>query len=60
MKHIATLAIALTLTTLASAVYAEPVSDKRDITLDGARKVIAAALAEANRINAPGGSVLWS
>ena len=57
MKLITQVAVAITMTTLASAGYAESVSDKRGLTLDGARKVIAAAVAEANRINAPGGSI---
>ena len=37
--------------------YAESVSDKRGLTLDGAQKVIAATVAEAKRVNAPGGSI---
>lgn len=57
MRHITKLAVAITMTMLASAGYAEPVSDKRGLTLDGAKKVIAAAVAEANRTNAPGGSI---
>ena len=57
MKLITQVAVAITMTTLASAGYAEPVSDKRGLTLDGARKVIVAAVAEANRLNAPGGSI---
>src|SRR5215467_14167227 len=56
MRHITTLAVAIMMT-MASAGYAEPVSDKRGLTLDGARKVIAAAVAEATRLNAPGGSI---
>lgn len=36
---------------------AESVADKRGLTLDGARKVIAATVAEAKRLNAPGGAI---
>lgn len=57
MRHCSKLALAITMTALTSAAYAEPVSDKRGLTLDGAKKVIAAAVTEANRINAPGGSI---
>jgi len=42
---------------LASSGYAESVSDKRGLTLEGAKKVIAATVAEAKRVNAPGGSI---
>jgi glc operon protein GlcG len=42
---------------LASVSYAESVSDKRGLTLEGAKKVIAATVAEAKRVNAPGGSI---
>src|SRR5690349_8963516 len=57
MKHITKLTMAITMTTLVSVGYAEPVSDKRGLTLDGAKQVMAAAVAEATRINAPGGSI---
>jgi uncharacterized protein GlcG (DUF336 family) len=57
MKLISQFAVTVTMTMLASAGSAEPVSDKRGLTLDGAKKVIAAAVTEANRINAPGGSI---
>ena len=36
---------------------AESVSDKHGLTLEGAKKVIAATVAEARRVNAPGGSI---
>jgi glc operon protein GlcG len=36
---------------------AESVLDKRGLTLEGARKVIAATVAEVKRVNAPGGSI---
>lgn len=42
---------------LTSTSYAESVSDKRGLTLAGATKVIAATVAEAKRVNAPGGSI---
>ena len=57
MTRFTTLTVTITMTMLASAGSAEPVSDKRGLTLDGARKVIAAAVAEAQRLNAPGGSI---
>lgn len=41
----------------ASIAYAESVSDKRGLTLEGAKRVIAVTVAEAKRINAPGGSI---
>ena len=37
--------------------HAGSVLDKQGLTLDGAKKVIAAAVAEAKRVNAPGGSI---
>jgi uncharacterized protein GlcG (DUF336 family)/mannose-6-phosphate isomerase-like protein (cupin superfamily) len=57
MRHLITLAAAITMTMLVSSGYAEPVSDKRGLTLDGAKKVIAATVDQAKRINAPGGSI---
>ena len=41
----------------AAFVQAESVTDKRGLTLEGAKKVIAAAVTEAKRVNAPGGSI---
>ncbi|MEW6248267.1 MAG: heme-binding protein [Nitrospirota bacterium] len=41
----------------AAFVRAESVADKRGLTLEGAKKVIAATVAEAKRVNAPGGSI---
>ena len=40
--------------------YAESVADKRGLTIEGAKKVIAATVAEAKKRNAPGGSLPWS
>lgn len=37
--------------------HADSVADRRGLTLDGARKVIAATVAEAKRLNAPGGAI---
>ena len=37
--------------------FAESVSDKRGLTLEGAKKVIQAAVAEAQRVHGPGGSI---
>ncbi len=56
MKHIMTM-IGMVLIGSAVFVHAESVSDKRGLTLEGAKKVIAAAVAEAKRANAPGGSI---
>jgi len=42
---------------LATASHADSVTDKRGLTLEGAKNVIAATVAEATRINAPGGSI---
>jgi glc operon protein GlcG len=56
-----TKAIALTAAALAFAVSAaaqvSQVTEKKSLTLDGARQVIAAAKAEAKRLNAPGGVI---
>lgn len=57
MRHFARVTLAVTMTSLVSSAYAEPVSDKRGLTLDGARKVIAATASEASRVKAPGGSI---
>ncbi len=42
---------------LASSVHAGSVSEKQGLTLEGAKKVVAATVAEAKRVNAPGGSI---
>jgi glc operon protein GlcG len=47
----------ITIALLASTSYAASVTDKHNLTLEGARKVIAATVAEAKRVNAPGGSI---
>ena len=51
-----TIAAALILSAVAVTGQAQ-VIDKKGLTLDGARKVIAAAQAEAKRVNAPGGVI---
>src|SRR5919107_3693712 len=48
---------ALVFAALASGAAQAQVSSKKSLNLEGARKVIAAALAEARRLNAPGGVV---
>jgi glc operon protein GlcG len=57
MKKQIVFSLGLTVMGMAALVHAEPVSDKRGLTLDGARKVIATAVGEANRIKAPGGAI---
>jgi uncharacterized protein GlcG (DUF336 family)/mannose-6-phosphate isomerase-like protein (cupin superfamily) len=57
MKHIVATIAGVAIAMLASVSYAESVSDKRGLTLEGAKNVIAAAVAEAKRVNAPGGSI---
>ena len=57
MKHIMATVTGIVIATLTSVSYAESVSDKRGLTLEGAKKVIAATVAEAKRVNAPGGSI---
>jgi glc operon protein GlcG len=42
---------------LTSTGYAGSVSDKQGLTLEGAKKIIAATIVEARRVNAPGGSI---
>ncbi len=51
-----TMAAALMLSAVAVTSQAQ-VIDKKGLTLDGAKKVIAAAVAEAKRVNAPGGVI---
>lgn len=54
-----TLSIAATgvMMLVASTGYAGSVSDKQGLTLEGAKKVVAATVAEARRVSAPGGSI---
>lgn len=58
MKHTQILtAVAVAIALFASVGYAGSVSEKQSLTLEGAKKVITAAVAEAKRVNAPGGSI---
>ena len=56
-KFIIRAVAALVVTLAAAATSQAQVSSKRALNLEGARKVIAAAMAEAKRLNAPGGVV---
>jgi glc operon protein GlcG len=57
MKHITATVTGVVIAMLVSISYAESVADKRGLTLEGAKKVIATAVAEAKRVSAPGGSI---
>jgi glc operon protein GlcG len=57
MTHILAFAAGITVLGMAALLQAESVSDKHGLTLEGAKKVIAATVAEAKRVNAPGGSI---
>src|SRR5574341_127048 len=57
MRYINAIATGIVLAMLASIRQAESVTDKRGLTLEGAKKVIAATVAEAKKVNAPGGSI---
>ena len=57
MKQTLALAAGIAMMGAAGLVQAESVSDKRGLTLEGAKKVIATAVAEAKRVSAPGGSI---
>jgi glc operon protein GlcG len=57
MTHITAAITGVVIAMLSSISYAESVADKRGLTLNGAKTVIAATVDEAKRINAPGGSV---
>lgn len=57
MKQILALAAGIAVIGTASFLHAESVVDKRGLTLEGAKKVIAAAVAESKKVNAPGGSI---
>jgi glc operon protein GlcG len=46
----------ITLSTIAISAQAQ-ITEKKSLTIDGARRVIAAAVAEANRLKAPGGVI---
>ncbi len=57
MRYTEALTVAAMSVVLATASHADSVTDKRGLTLEGAKNVIAATVAEATRINAPGGSI---
>lgn len=57
MRYTEALTAAAMSVVLATASHADSVTDKRGLTLEGAKNVIAATVAEATRINAPGGSI---
>lgn len=57
MKQAVTLIAGIAVIGTAAILHAESVSDKRGLTLEGAKKVIAATVVEAKRVNAPGGSI---
>jgi glc operon protein GlcG len=57
MKDILATVTGVIIAILTSVSYAESVADKRSLTLEGAKKVIAATVAEAKRVNAPGSSI---
>ncbi len=56
MKFLTKTTIAILLFAFATVSLAQ-VAEKKSLTLDGAKKVIAAAVAEARRLNAPGGVI---
>ena len=57
MKYFSAATAGLLMVMAASSVHAESVADRRGLTLQGAKKVIAATTAEARRLNTPGGSI---
>lgn len=57
MKRIIGTIISIAAVLLASTSHAGSVSEKQGLTLEGAKKVVAATVVEAKRVNAPGGSI---
>lgn len=57
MKGFIVTTIGIAAVLLASSSHAGSVSDKQGLTLEGAKKVVSATVAEAKRVNAPGGSI---
>jgi glc operon protein GlcG len=57
MKWIIVTTISITAILLGSSGHAGSVSEKQGLTLEGAKKVVAATVAEAKRVNAPGGAI---
>lgn len=56
MKYLTSVTLALVLSGMAISAHAQ-VLDKKGLTIDGAKRVIAAAVAEAQSKNAPGGAI---
>lgn len=57
MRYTEALTAAVMSVVLATASHADSVTDKRGLTLEGAKNIIAATVAEAARVHAPGGSI---
>ena len=57
MISLKTQSLALALLLTVAFAHSAPVAEKRVLTLDGAKQVIAAAVAEAKKLNAPGGVI---
>jgi glc operon protein GlcG len=57
MKQVLALVAGIAVVGTAGFLQAESVSDKRGLTLEGAKNVITATILEAKRVNAPGGSI---
>ncbi len=57
MKQALALIAGIAVIGTAAILHAESVADRRGLTLEGAKKVIAATVAEVKRVNAPGGSI---
>ncbi|HSF68429.1 MAG TPA: heme-binding protein [Nitrospiraceae bacterium] len=57
MKRTMALITGMAVLGTAAFVQAESVAEKRGLTLEGAKKVVAATVTEAKRVNAPGGSI---
>lgn len=57
MKRIIATTISIATVLLGATGFAGLVSEKQGLTLEGAKKVVAATVAEAKRVNAPGGSI---
>jgi glc operon protein GlcG len=57
MKRIISTIMSLAAVLLSANGHAGSVSEKQGLTLEGAKQVITAAVAEAKRVNAPGGSI---
>jgi uncharacterized protein GlcG (DUF336 family)/mannose-6-phosphate isomerase-like protein (cupin superfamily) len=57
MKRIISIIISIATVLLGATGHAGSVSEKQGLTLEGAKKVLAATVAEAKRVNAPGGSI---